>query len=260
MTQPDLRQRLALVSGASRGVGRGIARVLAQAGATVVRTGRSVEDDEPGTLAIRCDHGSPEQVAALFERLAELGPLDLLVNNAWAGYEHYAGFMDPFWQQPIELRWQAMFVGGLWAHMLTSWHACRVMVPRGCGLIVSTLAWDRGKHLGALTYDVAKHATRRFIDDLALELRPHGVAALAVAPGFTRTEAVLAAPDESWPGGVRDLSITESPEYVGRGIARLAADPRVFERTGEVLLAGELAELYDFTDIDGRRIPAFRIP
>lgn len=257
----DLRDTVALVTGASRGVGRGIARVLAQCGATVYRSSRSVADDEPGTLVHRCDHTREDQVVALFDRIGrERGRLDLVVNNAWGGYAEYDDhFSAPLWEQPLEKRWRGMFEAGLWAHMLTSAHACRLMVPRGAGLIVSTLAWDRGKFLGSVPYDVAKHATARFIHDLALELREHRVGALAVAPGFVRTEAVLAAPPEQWPGGVRDLARTESPEYVGRGIAKLAADPQVLERSGAVVLAGHLAAEYGFEDIDGRRIPPFEI-
>ena len=153
-----------------------------------------------------------------------------------------------------------MFVAGLRAHLWASRLAVPLMLPHRRGLIVSTLAWDREKYLLNVSYDVAMHAIRRTIYGLALELRAHGIAAVAVAPGSMRTKRVLAVPAEDWPGGVVDLSTTESPEYVGRAVAALAADPDVMQRSGRAFAVGDLALEYGFTDVDGRQIPAFRIP
>ncbi len=270
---PDLTGTIALVSGASRGAGRGIALVLGAAGATVYVTGRSTAstttENLPGTVdetaalvterggsgrAVRCDHTSTEEVTALFLRLQqEQGRLDLLVNNVWGGYEQYesGSFDAPFWEQPPR-HWEGMFTAGVRAHLLTSQHAARLMLPQRSGLIISTTAWDRDLYLGNLFYDVAKAAINRMAYGMAHELRPHSIAALALAPGFMRTERVLSIYEG-------DLSITESPEYVGRAVAALAADPHVMAKSGRVLMVGELAQEYGFTDIDGRQVPPFRI-
>jgi NAD(P)-dependent dehydrogenase (short-subunit alcohol dehydrogenase family) len=130
------------------------------------------------------------------------------------------------------------------------------MLPRRAGLIVNTTAWDRDKYLGNLYYDVAKAAVNRMALGLACELRSHGIAAVAVAPGFIRTERVLAAHAQS----PFDLGFTESPEYLGRAVAALAADPEVIRKSGTVQAVGDLAAEYGFTDIDGKRVPPFAIP
>ena len=130
------------------------------------------------------------------------------------------------------------------------------MLLRGSGLIVSTVAWAYDAYLGNLFYDSAKAAIIRMVFGMAQELRPHGVAAVALAPGFMRTERVLAAHEQT----PFDLSGTESPEYLGRAVAALAADPDVLARSGHLLTAGDLARAYGFTDIDGRQPEAFRLP
>jgi len=131
-----------------------------------------------------------------------------------------------------------------------------LMLPHRRGLIVATVAWAFNAYLGSLYYDVAKAAVIRIALGMARELRPHGVAAVALAPGFMRTERVMAA-HAAQPF---DLSGTESPEYLGRAVAALAADPRVLERSGQVLTVGDLAREYGFTDIDGSQPAAFRLP
>jgi NAD(P)-dependent dehydrogenase (short-subunit alcohol dehydrogenase family) len=270
------------VTGSSRGAGRGIAAALGEAGATVYVTGRSTRrgrrtDGMPGTIedtaeevtrrggrgiAVRCDHTLDREVTALFRRVRhEQGRLDLLVNNAWGGYESPGLSPAWFWRTPIERMWQGMFVAGVRAHLLASYHAIPLMLPRRRGLIVSTVAWNRGLYLGGL-YDVSKHAIVRMIWGLAKELERHRIAAVAVAPGFMRTERVLArsGTDEAGWKKLPALRRTESPEYVGRGIVALAADPRVLRRSGCVFRAGDLARAYGFTDVDGRRVPPFSIP
>lgn len=274
---PDLRGRVAVVTGASRGAGRGIACVLGQSGATVFVTGRSTRqgtttEGMPGTIEdtaeavtrlggvgipVRCDHTDAEQVRALFERVAsEAKGLNLLVNNAWGGYEgyDYSHFTDPFWEQPPR-RWDGMFTSGLRCHMLAARSGIPIMLPRQTGLIVNTIAWLEGKYLGNLYYDVAKAATVRFTLGLAQEARPHGIAVVALAPGFMRTERVMAA-HAAHPF---DLTSTESPEYIGRAVAALLADAKVMEKSGGALMVGELAGEYGFTDIDGRQVPPFRV-
>jgi NAD(P)-dependent dehydrogenase (short-subunit alcohol dehydrogenase family) len=275
----DLHDTVALVSGASRGAGRAIALALGEAGATVYVTARSVRgapttEGLPGTveetaeevsrvggagIAVRCDHADPEQVRALVERLRrEQGRLDLLVNNAWGGYERYhpETFVAPFWEQPIEQRWQGMFEAGLKTHLLTSAIAAPLLLTRRGGLIVGTVAWAFDEYLGSLFYDVAKAAIIRTAAGMARELRPHGVAAVALAPGFMRTERVKQA------HAIQpfDLSSTESPAYLGRAVVALAADPNVLDKSGRLLTVGDLAREYGFTDLDGRQPLPFRMP
>jgi NAD(P)-dependent dehydrogenase (short-subunit alcohol dehydrogenase family) len=274
-----LAETIAVVTGSSRGAGRGIALALADAGATVYVTGRSVRgagttDDIAGTIddtaeevtrrggrgiPVRCDHTSADDVQALFERVRdERGALDLLVNNAWGGYEKHdmQEFVLPFWEQPLR-RWDSMFVAGVRAGFLASRFAAPLLIARGRGLIVNTTAWDADKYLGNLYYDVAKHAINRMAFGMSRELRSYNVAALALAPGFMRTERVLAVS-----GGNPDFDVTqtESPEYVGRAIVALAADPDVMRFSGQTVAAGDLAAEYGFTDVDGRSIPRFVIP
>ena len=279
---PNLKGKVAVVTGASRGMGRGIACVLGECGATVYVTGRSVRgeattDNAPGTIedtaeqvtarggrgiSMRCDHTDSKQVESLFELIKHHhGRVDILVNNAWGGYE--GGPLVPalFWQVDFAKHWRGMFIAGLGAHMLASYYAIPLMLPQKRGLIVSTVAWDHDKYIGNV-YDISKHAIVRMIWGLSLELRSRGIAAVAVAPGFTRSERVLAAfgaTEQSWrkfPG----LKPTETPEYVGRGIASLAGDPKVMSKSGKTFRAGELARLYRFTDVDGRRVPPFTVP
>lgn len=275
---PNLRGRVAIVAGASRGAGRGIARVLGQCGATVYVTGRSTRasrttDNMPGTIedtadevtqrggtgiAVCCDHTDAGQVQALFDRVeSEQNSLDLLVNNAWGGYEGYEHlqFSEVFWKQPVG-RWEAMFNGGLRCQMLAARAAVPLMLRRQSGLIVNTIAWLEGKYLGNLYYDVVKAASIRLTFGLAHELRSYGITAIAVAPGFMRTERVMAA-HAAHPF---DLSATETPEYTGRAVAALLADPKVMEKSGGAHLVGELAREYGFTDTDGKQVPPFRVP
>ncbi|WP_338871421.1 SDR family NAD(P)-dependent oxidoreductase [Myxococcus stipitatus] len=277
-----LTGRVAVVTGASRGAGRAIALVLAEAGATVYVTGRSSSgqstENLPGTvedaakevtqrggkgIGVRVDHTSEQDVAAFFERVRrESGRLDLLVNNVWGGYEQYdgPGFDLPFWEQPPEKRWQGMYVAGLRAHFLSSRSAAPLLIERKAdappGLIINTVGWAYGEYLRNLYYDVCKSAIIRMSYGMGLELKKHRVAAVALAPGFMRTERVMAEHAK----GPFDLSGTESPEYGGRAAAALAGDPRIMERTGKLFTSGDLAREYGFTDIDGKQPEGFRIP
>jgi dehydrogenase/reductase SDR family member 1 len=249
-----LDKQIALVTGATRGVGRGVAAVLAQTGATVFITGRSAGDAppaQPGIIALRCDHRDDSQVEAVFAEIAHrAGPLDILVNNVWGGYERMIenGAFTwglPFWQQPV-WRWDAMFAAGVRAHYYASQLAAATMAPRRRGLIVNISFWAAQKHIGNAAYGVAKAATDKMTADMAQELRPHGVTAVSLYPGLVRTEKVMEA--AAW----LDLSNSESPEFTGRAVHALAADPDVIRHSGAVLVAAQIARDYGFTDIDGK--------
>lgn len=277
---------VALVTGASRGAGRGIALELGAAGATVYVTGRSVRggyttDGVPGTIdetaalvterggrgiPVKCDHTVDAEVEALFQRVGtEQGRLDLLVNNVWGGYEHpdcRPLTIAPFWQQPAA-QWHGMFTAGVRAHLTAGRLAVPLMLPRRRGLIVSTTAnLDALPYLQNVFYDLSKHAISRLTWAMATELREHGIAALAVAPGFMRTERVVEAFRRAGaedaldgPGGPK-----ETTAYLGRAIVALASDPRVIERSGQLVEVGALAREYGFTDADGTQPPPFRLP
>jgi NAD(P)-dependent dehydrogenase (short-subunit alcohol dehydrogenase family) len=267
---------VAVVTGASRGVGKGIALALGEAGATVYVTGRSEAGGSteglPGTVRetadavtqrggqgvpVRCDHTADAEVEALFARVTqEQGRLDLLVNNVWGGYEQFdrSRFTARFWEQPLR-HWSGMFESGVRAHLVATRLAVPLMFSNRRGLIVHTTAWDRDKYLGNLFYDVAKAAVNRMALGMARDLQTHHVAVVALAPGFVGTERVLAA----FAGTGRAPPNLESPEYIGRAVVALAGDANVLARSGRVLTVGQLAAEYGFTDIDGRQWPPFQI-
>jgi len=275
----SLRNKVAIVTGASRGAGRGIALALGESGATVYVTGRSargkpttenlsgtIEDTAEAVssrggkgIPVRCDHSVDSDVEALFARVQqEQEQLDLLVNNAWGGYEQhdFRTFGAPFHEQPLR-HWDGMFTSGVRAAMVASRHAISMMLPQKHGLIINITAWDRDQFMVNVFYDVAKNAINRLTYGLARELKPHNIAAIALAPGFMRTERVAGAFDAA--GNKDYLNFTESPEYVGRAVVAVAVDPNMMQKSGKVLAVGDLSEEYGFTDIDGRHIPAFRM-
>jgi NAD(P)-dependent dehydrogenase (short-subunit alcohol dehydrogenase family) len=244
----------ALVTGASRGVGRGTATALAGAGYIVFATGRSVAAATLPDAVIRipCDHTHDEETDAAFARIASVTPdLDVVVNSAWGGYEQMMenGAFTwglPFWEQPLH-RWTSMMEAGVRAAFMVSARAARVMVPRKRGLIVNISHWAAQKRIGNTIYGIAKAATDKMTADMARELDPHGVTAVSLYPGMVRTEAVLAAAE--W----LDLSNSESPEFIGRVVAALANDPRLQSRSGSVLVAAAVAAELGVTDTDGRQ-------
>jgi dehydrogenase/reductase SDR family protein 1 len=249
--------KTALVTGASRGVGRGVAIALAAAGYRVVATGRSVATADLPTAIVRvpCDHTKDDEVARVFARIAaDRSGLDLLVNNAWGGYERMVDasgrftWLLPFWEQPDGL-WPSMIDAGVRAAFSASVHAARVMIPNKRGLIVNISLWPAQKHVANVVYGVSKAATDKLTADTAHELRPHGVGVVSLYPGMVRTEAVLKAAEGGW----LNLANSESPEFIGRVIAGLADDPTTFDRSGQVLVAAQEALRLGITDVDGRQ-------
>jgi dehydrogenase/reductase SDR family member 1 len=244
---------VALVTGASRGVGRGVAIALADAGYRVFGTARTIEQANlPASIVrIRCDHLLNEETAAVFKRIAnEAGELDILVNSAWGGYERMveAGEFTwelPFWEQP-DHRWPSMLGAGVRAAFVASSHAVRLMIPRKHGLIVNISYWAAQKYMGNVIYGVAKAATDKMTADMAHELEPYGVAVVSLYPGLVRTELVMQA------AGGFDLSNSESPEFQGRVIAALAKSPTLMDRTGKVQVTAAVARELGVTDVDGK--------
>jgi NAD(P)-dependent dehydrogenase (short-subunit alcohol dehydrogenase family) len=259
---------VALVTGATRGVGKGVAVVLGEAGATVYVSGRTAVDEVAEEVSARggrgiparTDHADDAQVEALFERIdRESGRLDLVVGNAWGGYaDHdWRTFGAPVWEQPLE-RWTTMFESGLKSQLTTARFASARMVEQGSGLLVFTGAWDDpGEYLGNLYYDISKAAVSRLVAALGLELRDRGVAVVGIVPGFTRTEAVV---DAFAAEGVDPPEASHSTEYVGRAVVQVAADPDVQSLSGTSVQTATLGERYGFADVDGRTLAEFRMP
>jgi dehydrogenase/reductase SDR family protein 1 len=264
----DLKGQVAVVTGASRGVGKGIALGLGEAGATVVVTGRSIHDrggDRPGTMqstaeavtaiggtgiAMRCDHGNDDEVLALFDKVQrELGRIDILVNNAFSVPDRPI-FQGKFWEHPLGL-WDQLMHVGCRGHFVCSHTVAPIMVRQGRGLIVNVSSFAGMGYVFSVAYGVGKAAVDRMARDMAVELGPYGVTAVSLWPGVVRTEYLLAAAKRGEvPFG---LEHGESPLLSGRAVARFAADPEREKRNGEVLKVAELAKQYGFTDIDGRQ-------
>ena len=273
-----LAGQVAVVAGATRGAGRGIARMLGAAGATVYCTGRSVQGrpatagrtetiDETSAMvtaeggrgiAVRTDHTVEPEVKRLFERVrAEQGRLDVLVNDIWGGDE-LTEWGAPFWElstaNGLELLERAVH-----SHIITSRHGAPLMVERNAGLIVEVTDGDTLGYRGNLFYDLAKNAVIRLAYAMAADLHARRVTALAVTPGFLRSETVLDAfgvTEANWRDGIKaDLYFAESetPCYVGRAVAALTADPHVANKSGRLFSSWALAKEYGFTDLDGRR-------
>jgi dehydrogenase/reductase SDR family member 1 len=268
-----LDSTVCIVTGASRGIGRGIAVGLAQAGARVHITGRtkfgrfqSEHEWREGSLdsvveeigafggactAHQVDHRDPDATRAVIAGIVQAeGWVDLLVNNAWGGYERMEEdgeftWFDPFWKQPL-WRWDAMVNASLLPAYVCSQVAAAAMVEQGRGLIVNISFWAAQKPMGNVVYGMAKAAVDKLSADMAHALRPHGVCALSLYPGLVRTEAVMRNAHHF------DLSNSESPEFLGRIVAGLAQDPGLMERSGTVQVAAALGLAYGIRDIDGR--------
>ncbi len=253
--------QVALVTGASRGVGKGVVVALDDAGYRVFATGRAIAsaDLPSGITRLRCDHARDADTDAVFAQIAEASPsLDVVVNNSWGGYERMVDggqftWELPFWQQPAH-RWTSMMDAGVRAAWAVSSRAVPMMLsrepgPNGRGLIVNISVWSAQKFIGNAIYGVSKAATDKLTSDMAHELRKHRVSVVSLYPGLVRTEAVLAAASQGW----FKLDNSESPEFVGRVIAALARDPRLAERSGTVVVAAQAAIELGVTDVDGKQ-------
>lgn len=265
----SLAGRVAVVTGASRGVGKGCALELGAAGASVYLTGRSVTEGAaplPGTVtgtareivsaggravAVPCDHRDDAQVEALFARVAaEQGRLDVLVNNAFLIPKELTSGL-PFWRCPIS-NWDDMLDVGTRSAYVASVFAARTMVERRSGLIVNVSSSGAAEYAWHVAYGVGKAALDRLTADTAHELREHGVAVVSLWPGLVRTERVEATRDAL---PTLDVDAAETPRFTGRAVVALASDPEVLRRSGSAFACRELAEEYGFRDVDGR-LPA----
>jgi NAD(P)-dependent dehydrogenase (short-subunit alcohol dehydrogenase family) len=275
---PPLQGKVAVVAGATRGAGRGIARALGEAGAVVYCSGRSVRGkpataNRPETIdetaeminaaggiahAVRVDHAVEEQVAALFERVRrEQQRLDVLVNDIWGG-EDLTEFGKTFWETSLDKGFR-MLRQAIDTHIVTSRYGAPLLLEAGGGLIVEVTDGNSFGYRGNLFYDLVKSSVIRLAFGMAYELRRRNVTALAITPGFLRSEATLehfGVSEANWEEGAKtdpNFAASESPLFVGRAIAALAADPEVAKKSGRVLASWDLAEEYGFTDADGRR-------
>lgn len=274
----SLTDHVAVVAGATRGAGRGIATELGAAGATVYVTGRStrtgrspmdrqetIEDTaelvtEAGGrgIPVRTDHSRPEEVAALARRIEQeqAGRLDILVNDIWGG-DPLTAWNTPFWEHSLD-DGLAMMRQAVETHIVTSWHLAPLLVRRGRGLVVEVNdgTGDEG-YRENLFYDLVKHQVVRLGFAQAQDLRPRGVVALTVTPGFLRSEAVLdhfGVTEETWREAIakdEHFAHSETPRFVGRAVAALAADPDVARFAGRALSSWGLSREYGFTDADG---------
>ncbi|MBB5917383.1 NAD(P)-dependent dehydrogenase (short-subunit alcohol dehydrogenase family) [Nocardia transvalensis] len=277
MAQP-LSGKIAVVTGASRGVGKGIALELGAAGATVYLTGRTTAPGPlPGTItetaeevtalggtgvAVRCDHHDDEQVAALFTRIGEeQGHLDILVNNVFSAPDLAQWLHRPFWELPLQA-WDQVLGIGLRSHYAAALYAAPLLFEaRRTGRVIVNISSSGAISYGHnVVYGVGKAGVDKMTADMAVELRPHGVAVVSIWPGLVHTELLATGATTTDDGrtvveipgtGSFDISHAESPRFVGRAVAALASDPDVLGQSGERLTTADLATRYGFTDVDG---------
>ncbi|MEU5789399.1 SDR family oxidoreductase [Micromonospora purpureochromogenes] len=287
MTTTPLTGKVALVAGATRGAGRQIAIQLGAAGATVYATGRSSragrsEMDRPETIeetaelvtaaggtgiAVRVDHLVPEQVRDLVARIdAEQGRLDVLVNDIWGG-DPLITWEKPVWEQPLEAGFRTLRLA-VDTHIITSHFALPLLIRNPGGLVVEigdgTKEYNDANYRLSVFYDLAKASVNRLAFSQAHELKPHGCTAVALTPGWIRSESMLehfGVTEENWrDGAAKDphFLISETPAFVGRAVAALAADEQKARWNGTSVSSGQLSQVYGFTDVDGSRPDAFR--
>ncbi len=275
-----LTGKVALVTGASRGIGRGIALVLAEQGATVYVTGRTVNPGDyylPGTvgetaaqcserglqsggrgIAVACDHVDDAAVARVFDQIrAETGRLDILVNNAFQLSEDLLEPL-PFWQKPLSNL--EMWDVGIRSNYVAAWHAGQIMAPQGSGLMVSISGYAAVTYTYGVIFGTSKTTVDRMTRDMAIELEPYGVAAISIWQGLTLTEKARYNLEKM--AAKMTTSVTgqagSSVEHPGRVIAAMAADPDIMRRSGASYITAELADEYGVVDVDGQRIASVR--
>jgi dehydrogenase/reductase SDR family protein 1 len=268
----NLNGKVAVVTGASRGVGKGVALGLGEAGAIVYVTGRTIKDQTDveklgGTvfetaeavtamggkgIAMPCDHREDAQVEEVFKQVAKKSKrIDILVNNAWGGYENMREgrtltFFKPFWEQPF-WRWDAMFDAGVRAAYTASAFAARMMIKKKSGLIVNISFWSAQVYMNNTAYGVSKAAVDKMTEYMAHELKKYKIGVVSLYPGLVRTESIMRNAKHF------DMSNSESPQFIGRVVAALATDPDIMKKTGKVLVAAQEALEYDVQDIDGKQ-------
>jgi NAD(P)-dependent dehydrogenase (short-subunit alcohol dehydrogenase family) len=288
---PDLKSRIAVVAGASRGAGKGIALALGEAGATVYVVGRTTRDGArpldgtPGTIdetaaevtarggcgiAVRADCTVDADVAAVFARVErEHGRVDVLANAVWGAFDGYtsveqgmAAWGKMFWEQPTAA-WTRMMGAGPQAYFMTSAHAVPLMRRQGRGLIVGVTDFYFGETggdpstPGQLLWGLSHQCINLLMRAIAAETKRHKIAVVTLMPGFMRTERVMAAMKTDELKKQFGFEKSESTEYLGRAVAALAADPRAMKKTGTIQFVADLAREYDFRDVDGRQMPRF---
>ncbi len=259
-----LKGQVAVVTGASRGIGKGIALGLGKAGATVYVTGRSLQKDEsrwPGTISgtaqeltnlgghgipVRCDHRNDSEVEAVFRRVRdEQTHLDILVNNATSFGEtpNSRGYdpEEPFWTLPVS-QWDEMFDVGLRSYYVASQYAAQMMIPRQSGIIVNISSIGATKYAGNIAYGVGKAGVDKLSADMAHQLRQYGVASICIWPPLTRTEKVMAYKEHY------DLKKSYSQLFTGLAVAALASDSKIMDKTGKSIRVTDLATEYGFSD------------
>lgn len=274
-----LSGKIAVVAGATRGAGRGIACMLGELGATVYCTGRSVRGrpasgaNRPETIdetaemvtsyggvgiPVQVDHTAPAQVEALFQRVRdEQSRLDILINDVWGG-ETLIEWGKPFWELSLE-RMYTLMERAVYSHIITSRYGAPLMVEQRHGLIVEITDGDTLDYRGNFLYDLVKTSVIRLAYGMAQELKPHDVTAVAVTPGFLRSEEMLehfGVTEANWQDGAKKdphFIASETPYFVGRAVAALAADPNVAAKSGKALSSWGLSDEYHFSDIDGRQ-------
>lgn len=275
-----LQGKVAVVTGASRGIGKGIALVLAEQGATVYVTGRTVAAGEyylPGTvgetaaectergkesggkgIAVACDHADDEAVAALFEQVErEQGRLDILVNNAFSLSDDLLE-PKPFWEKPLSNL--EMWEVGVKSNYVAAWHAAKIMAPQKSGLIVAICGYAAVTYTYSVVFGTAKSAVDRMARDMAIELEPYNIASVSLWQGLTMTEKAkynIAQMADKMTTSITSMQ-GSSVEHPGRVIAAMASDPDIMDRSGATYITSELADEYGVTDVDGNTIPSAR--
>jgi len=270
MAEKKLNGQVAVVTGASRGIGKGIALELGAAGATVYVTGRTLDDRQatvPGTIGatadevsrlggigipIRCDHKNDDEIQAMIGRVhREQGRIDILVNNVFTVPSEPI-FDGKFWEHPVTL-WDELIHVGCRGHYVASHAVAPIMVAQRSGLIVNISSFAGAAYIFSVPYGVGKAAVDRMAKDMAVELKPYDVACVSLWPGVVRTEYLVQSHEEGKvPFGIEN---GESPRFSGRAVVAVATDPNRMEKSGQVLICYELGREYGFTDVDGRQPP-----